>query len=166
MRTGPSRCELRAPFDAETPVREFASWLTPNERFFVRSHFGPPAAESVQADTWRLAVKGLVKEGLSLSLKDLQQFESVTVTSVLQCSGNGPRIIAQRFLACNGSVVQSAMLSGPAYGSRRFWRAAGVKSQAGHVQFLGPTARLSPPCRCYAKHPAQEGHASGYSIGV
>jgi DMSO/TMAO reductase YedYZ molybdopterin-dependent catalytic subunit len=77
------------PFNAETPVREFTSWLTPNERFFVRSHFGPPAPEAVQTDTWRLAVKGLVKEGLSLSLKELQQFEAVTMTAVLQCSGNG-----------------------------------------------------------------------------
>ena len=87
--SGPLTVRVTRPFDAETPVREFASWLTPNERFFVRSHFGPPAAESVQADTWRLAVKGLVKEGLSLSLKDLQQFEAVTLTAVLQCSGNG-----------------------------------------------------------------------------
>ena len=31
------------PFDAETPVRDFASFLTPNHRFFVRSHFGPPS---------------------------------------------------------------------------------------------------------------------------
>ena len=33
------------PLDAETPVQEFASYLTPNSRFFVRSHFGPPPAE-------------------------------------------------------------------------------------------------------------------------
>ena len=63
--SGPLTVRVTRPFDAETPVREFASWLTPNERLFVRSHFGPPAAEAVQADTWRLTVKGLVKEGLS-----------------------------------------------------------------------------------------------------
>ena len=35
------------PFDAETPVRELTSWLTPNERLFVRSHFGPPTPETI-----------------------------------------------------------------------------------------------------------------------
>jgi DMSO/TMAO reductase YedYZ molybdopterin-dependent catalytic subunit len=87
--SGPLTVRVTRPFDAETPVREFASWLTPNERFFVRSHFGPPPAEALQPDAWRLAVKGLVKEGLSLTLKDLQQFEPVSLTAVLQCSGNG-----------------------------------------------------------------------------
>ena len=87
--TGPLTVRVTRPFDAETPVREFTSWLTSNERFFVRSHFGPPPAEAVQPDTWRLTVKGLVKDGLSLTLKDLREFEPVTLTAVLQCSGNG-----------------------------------------------------------------------------
>lgn len=34
------------PLDAETPVQEFATSLTPNSRFFVRSHFGPPRQNS------------------------------------------------------------------------------------------------------------------------
>ena len=70
-------------------MREFVSWLTPNERLFVRSHFGLPPAEAVHPDSWRLTVKGLVKEALSVGLKDLRQFEEVTLTVVLQCSGNG-----------------------------------------------------------------------------
>jgi hypothetical protein len=39
------------PFEAETPVRAFTSFLTPNDHFFVRSHFGPPSAETVAVDT-------------------------------------------------------------------------------------------------------------------
>ena len=87
--SGPLTIRVARPFDAETPAGEFVSWLTPNERFFVRSHFGPPSAEAVQPDTWRLTVKGLVKEKQSLTLKELQQLEAVTLTAVLQCSGNG-----------------------------------------------------------------------------
>ncbi|HEX9742469.1 MAG TPA: hypothetical protein VGA17_06730, partial [Nitrospiraceae bacterium] len=34
--------KVSRPYDAETPVEAFASWITPNDRFFVRSHFGPP----------------------------------------------------------------------------------------------------------------------------
>ena len=43
------------PLDAETPVQEFASYLTPNSRFFVRSHFGPPPAELLSDPNWKLS---------------------------------------------------------------------------------------------------------------
>ena len=54
--TGPLTVRVTRPFDAETPVREFTSFLTPNHRFFVRSHFGPPPAEAVAGATWTLHV--------------------------------------------------------------------------------------------------------------
>jgi sulfite oxidase len=134
---GPLTVRVARPFDAETPVREFTSWLTPNERFFVRSHFGPPAAEVVQADIWRLTVKGLVKDGLSLSLKELRQFEEVTLTAVLQCSGNGrahhrpkaPGVQWER------GAVGNAQWTGVRL--RDLLQRAGVKPQGLHVQFQG-----------------------------
>jgi len=77
------------PLDAETPVEVFASYLTPNERFFVRSHFGPPASGQIDEGVWRLKVGGLVERPLTLRMQDLRQFEEVTITAVVQCSGNG-----------------------------------------------------------------------------
>jgi DMSO/TMAO reductase YedYZ molybdopterin-dependent catalytic subunit len=77
------------PLDAETPVQEFASYLTPNSRFFVRSHFGPPPAELLSDQSWRLKVGGLVDRPLTFTLKKLKQFQEVTLTAVVQCSGNG-----------------------------------------------------------------------------
>jgi DMSO/TMAO reductase YedYZ molybdopterin-dependent catalytic subunit len=70
-------------------VQEFTSYLTPNSRFFVRSHFGPPPAELLSDQNWRLRVGGLVDRPLTFALKELKQFEEVTLTAVLQCSGNG-----------------------------------------------------------------------------
>ena len=135
--TGPLTVRVTRPFDAETPVREFTSWLTPNERFFVRSHFGPPPAEAVQPDTWRLTVKGLVKEGLSLTLKDLREFEPVTLTAVLQCSGNGrahhrpkvPGVQWERGAAGNAQWTGVRL--------RDVLQRAGVKPQGLHVQMQG-----------------------------
>ena len=86
---GPLIAHVARPFNAETPVRDFMSWLTPNERFFVRSHFGPPSPELVDPASWRLNVAGVVDRPLSLQLADLKQFQAVTITAVLQCSGNG-----------------------------------------------------------------------------
>jgi DMSO/TMAO reductase YedYZ molybdopterin-dependent catalytic subunit len=135
--SGPLTVRVARPFDAETPVREFASWLTPNEGFFVRSHFGPPPAESVQADTWRLTVKGLVKDGLSLSLKEVRQFEEVTLTAVLQCSGNGrahhrPKVPGVQW---ERGAVGNAQWTGLRL--RDLLQRAGVKPQGLHVQFQG-----------------------------
>jgi DMSO/TMAO reductase YedYZ molybdopterin-dependent catalytic subunit len=135
--SGPLTVRVSRPFDAETPVREFTSWLTPNERFFVRSHFGPPPAEAVQSEAWRLTVKGLVKEGLSLTLKDLQQFEPVTLTSVLQCSGNGrahhrPKVPGVQW---ERGAVGNAQWTGVRL--RDVLQQAGVKPQGLHVQFQG-----------------------------
>lgn len=133
----PLTVRVARPFDAEAPVREFASWLTPNERFFVRSHFGPPAAESVQADTWRLTVKGLVKDGLSLGLKELRQFEEVTLTAVLQCSGNGRAHYRPKApgVQWERGAVGNAQWTGVRL--RDLLQRAGVKPQGLHVQFQG-----------------------------
>ena len=75
------------PLDAETPVEAFDRFLTPNDLFFVRSHFGVPATDLTP---WRFDVDGLVDQPVSLTLGDLQtKYETVTIPAVLQCSGNG-----------------------------------------------------------------------------
>lgn len=62
------------------------SWLTPNERFFVRSHFPVP---QIDPATWRLEVTGLVRQPLSLTLEEVGALPKVEVVHVLECAGNG-----------------------------------------------------------------------------
>ena len=38
--SGPLTVRVMRPYDAETPVQEFTSFLTPAHRLFVRSHAG------------------------------------------------------------------------------------------------------------------------------
>lgn len=135
--SGPLTVRVSRPFDAETPVREFLSRLTSNERFFVRSHFGPPAAEAVRPESWRLTVKGLVKDELNLSLKELQQLDTVTLTAVLQCSGNGrahhrPKVPGVQW---ERGAVGNAEWTGVRL--RDVLQRAGVNPQGVHVQFQG-----------------------------
>jgi DMSO/TMAO reductase YedYZ molybdopterin-dependent catalytic subunit/glyoxylase-like metal-dependent hydrolase (beta-lactamase superfamily II) len=75
------------PLNAETPLELLCETeFTPNELFFVRNH-GP--IPEVEASAYRLAVRGLVAEPLTLSLQDLrQEFEHITVDSVVACAGN------------------------------------------------------------------------------
>ncbi|MBI5853757.1 MAG: sulfite oxidase [Nitrospirae bacterium] len=125
------------PFDAETPVREFASFLTPNHLFFVRSHFGPPAPEAISETHWKLHVGGLVERSRDFSLNDLRRMESVTITAVVQCSGNGrafhrPKVPGVQW---ERGAVGNAQWTGVRL--RDVLAKAGIKAQAHHVQFQG-----------------------------
>ncbi len=74
------------PGDRETPVSLLDSWLTPNDRFYVRSHFYTPV---VQEDTWRLVVDGDVDRPLQLTLADLKAMPATALVATLECAGNG-----------------------------------------------------------------------------
>ncbi len=125
------------PFDAETPVRELTSWLTPNERLFVRSHFGPPNPEAIDPTVWQLKVGGKVDQPLSLSLTELKQFEPATVISVLQCSGNGRAFHRPKVPGVQWERGAVGNLEWTGVRLKDVLAKAGLKSQARHVQFLG-----------------------------
>jgi len=125
------------PLDAETPVREFTSYLTPTSRFFVRSHFGPPPPEAVAEANWKLRVGGLVERSSEFTLKDLRQLESVTITAVVQCSGNGrahhrPKVPGVQW---NRGAVGNAQWTGVRL--RDVLTRAGVLAGGKHVQLQG-----------------------------
>ncbi len=62
------------------------SWITRNDRFFVRSHFPAP---KIDPATWRLEVTGLVTTPLTLTLAELRRLPSSEAVHVLECAGNG-----------------------------------------------------------------------------
>lgn len=135
--TGPLTVRVTRPFDAETPVREFISYLTPNHRFFVRSHFGPPQPELISDATWKLRVSGLVERSPELTLKQLREMEAVTITAVVQCSGNGrafhrPKVPGVQW---ERGAVGNAQWTGARL--RDVLAKAGVHAGARHVQFQG-----------------------------
>ncbi len=66
-----------------------AGVITPVSRFFVRNNLPmPPRAVVETPDTWQLTVEGVARPA-TLSLPALRQLGLDTLTSVLQCSGNG-----------------------------------------------------------------------------
>lgn len=135
--SGPLTVRVSRPFDAETPVREFTSFLTPNHRFFVRSHFGPPPTEMLEDPQWKLRVAGAVERSQVFTMKSLREFEPVTITAVLQCSGNGrayhrPRVPGVQW---ERGAVGNAQWTGVRL--RDVLHAAGIRGEARHVQFQG-----------------------------
>lgn len=72
--------------NAETPLELLTDYLTPNELFFVRSHWIPRAPDT---HTWRLTVDGGVGRSMVLPLAELKKLPPAEATCVLQCAGNG-----------------------------------------------------------------------------
>jgi DMSO/TMAO reductase YedYZ molybdopterin-dependent catalytic subunit len=75
----------RNPESLEFPFSTLNSFITPNEQFFVRSHFNVPKLE---LDGWRLLIEGRVDKPCELGYKELLRMPSRTVTMTLECAGN------------------------------------------------------------------------------
>lgn len=115
-----------------------ASFITPNELFFVRNHGPVPVVDPA---LYRLTVGGLVTRPLVLSLDDLAAgFERVTLTSTLACAGQRRQEMSAVApipgeLPWGAEAVSTAVWSG--------WRLADVLQACGlepgalHVAFEG-----------------------------
>lgn len=95
----PTPDELFAPrgtgTNFETRLSSLDGLLTPNDRFYIRSHSPTP---QIDVATWRLAIEGTgVRTPVVLSYDDLQAMPQVTVTRVLECAGNGRRFFKEAF---------------------------------------------------------------------
>ncbi len=74
------------PQDLEMPLSGFSDYITPIERFFVRTHVSAPR---VDLNDWRLTVDGEVATPLTLTMDDVKRLPAVELVSVLECAGNG-----------------------------------------------------------------------------
>lgn len=74
------------PQDLETPAHLLTSWVTPNELFFVRSHFYTP---TIEPGAWKLLVDGQVNTPFELTLDQIRSLPSHTEVVTLECAGNG-----------------------------------------------------------------------------
>ena len=107
------------PPQLETPFAIFnENIITPNDAFFVRYHLSEiPTA--IDAETFRLEIKGKVSSPLSLSLAELKtNFAPVEIVAVNQCSGNSRGFFQPR--VAGGQMGHGAM------GNAR-WRGARLK---------------------------------------
>ncbi len=127
------------PADLETPPELFDSWITPIDRFYVRTHFYLP---SVDTASWRCKVDGLVDQPLTLALKDLEAFESVERVVTLECAGNGrarfqPRVPGTQW---SDGAIGTARWKGVRL--RDVLRKAGVRDAAKHIAFDGADSKI------------------------
>jgi DMSO/TMAO reductase YedYZ molybdopterin-dependent catalytic subunit len=81
--------------DFETRLCTLDGYLTPNDRFFIRSHSPTPR---IDAAAWRLVIDGTgVRTPVELTYEELCAMPQVTVTRTLECAGNGRRFFKEAF---------------------------------------------------------------------
>jgi DMSO/TMAO reductase YedYZ molybdopterin-dependent catalytic subunit len=128
------------PENLETPLEWLDRLVVPNEVFFVRSHFGAPVIDFDR----RLRIEGLARRSLELSPSDLEAMPQTTLTSVLQCAGNGralqePRVPGVQWL--HGAVGQASWTG---VRLRDLLDQAGVAAGAAHVGLEGADVPPKP----------------------
>ncbi len=136
------------PPQLETPFSVFnESVFTPNDAFFVRWHLAN-IPTTIDLQTFRLTIRGRVKDTLSLSLHDLQeQFEPMEIAAVCQCAGNSRGFSEPR--VAGGQWGHGAMGNARWTGVRLrdLLEKAGLEHDARHIRFDGldrPVADATP----------------------
>lgn len=126
----PLLVETPAELLVETPV-------TPVGRFYVRNHGPMP---ELDAGSFRLAVGGLVREPLELSLDDLRALPRVEVVATLVCAGNRRAELAELAPIPGETPWGPGAIGNAAWSGVRLrdvLAAAGVADGARHVSFAG-----------------------------
>jgi DMSO/TMAO reductase YedYZ molybdopterin-dependent catalytic subunit len=67
------------------PFDKLNSWITPNEQFFVRSHFGIP---KINSSHWTIEVTGAVERPRTFTLEEILQMPAQEEVITLECAGN------------------------------------------------------------------------------
>lgn len=130
-----------SPQNLATPIEFFDRLITPTPVFFVRSHFGPPALDKTRKTTF----DGLVKTPLTLDVDELRKsFPEVTVTTVLQCAGNGRSLHKPTVPGVqwgHGAMGQAAFTG---VRLKDVLTKAGISKDAMHVRMAGADAPPKP----------------------
>src|SRR5260370_21295066 len=128
----------------ETPIEVFdRSIFTPNDQFYVRSHWAGIPNE-IDVNGFRLTVRGNVNQTLSLSIEELLALPQMELAAVNQCSGNSRGYFQPR--------VSGAQWSHGAMGNARWTGVslktvldrAGVKAGAVQVRVSGMDEAVLP----------------------
>lgn len=122
------------PENLESPFNSLDSFLTPNDRFYVRNHF---AAPSLKAADWRLEVSGAVERPFQLTYAQLLEWPTRSLVATLECAGNGRSFLQPRAKGVQWELgaVSNAEWTGIPLGA--LLEKAGVRSGAVEVILEG-----------------------------
>jgi DMSO/TMAO reductase YedYZ molybdopterin-dependent catalytic subunit len=138
----------RRPLNLESTTTALDHRLTPNDAFFVRSHFGAPA---VDLSPWEVELVGLVDRPLRLTIDAMGRLEQASKAAVLQCAGNGRALYRPRVpgVPWERGAVGQAEWAGVRLAE--LLDRAGVQPGAAHLHFLGGDAPPNPRIAAFVR---------------
>lgn len=154
-----------APPLLETPMAVFdRDVITPNDRHFVRWHWGDIPTD-IDPAAWRIRIGGHVERPTELSLAQLMDLPRTEVVAVNQCSGNSrghftPRIPGAQW--GHGAMSNARWTGVPL---RHVLDLAGVRAGAVCVRFGGADKALLPDAPDFEKSLAID-HARSEEVMV
>ena len=131
------------PLTGSVPAHEHDFDVTPTERMFVRNNLLTP---TIDINTHKLTIKGLVDRELTLSVFDLaKNIRSVTMQGMIECAGSGRSAFKPN--ASGTPWLETGGMGCPAWGGVRLsdvLKAAGLKPGAAHVAGQGGDPGMVP----------------------
>ena len=79
------KARIDRPLNLEMAFDQVDSFLSPTERFYIRSHFPAPGLELT---SYRLHIEGAVNRPFSLTYEELRALPGETRVAMLECAGN------------------------------------------------------------------------------
>jgi len=124
----------QSPPNLEMPLPGFRDYVTPNDLFFVRTHFETPR---IDPRAWKLKIEGAVEKPIELGYEEIKAMPSKTVTATLECSGNGRGLLEPKKKGVQwiAGAVGNAKWTGVSVAD--ILRRAGIKSNAVDIVFVG-----------------------------
>ena len=124
----------KEPANLEMPFGSLDGFITPNDQFYIRSHFPVPA---IDPKTWRLRIEGALKDPVELSYDDLRARPMTTIPATIECAGNGRVFLVPKVKGTQWELgaIGNAEWTGVSLGD--LLRAAGLKSSACEVILEG-----------------------------
>ena len=124
----------KEPANLEMPFGTLGGFITPNEKFYVRSHFPVPR---IDLDRWRLKIEGAVENAREWTLEELRARPTQRVIATIECAGNSRVFLVPKVKGVQWELgaVGNAEWTGVSLG--QFLREAGIKSGASEVILEG-----------------------------
>jgi DMSO/TMAO reductase YedYZ molybdopterin-dependent catalytic subunit len=129
----------KEPANLEMPFGTLEGFLTPNEQFYIRSHFPVP---QLNLASWRLRVEGAVEEAREWSFDELRALPTTTIPATLECAGNSRVFLVPKVKGVQWELgaVGNAEWTGVSLGA--VLHQAGVKNGALEVILEGADAGM------------------------
>ena len=130
------RVMTEKPLNAETPLESLRTWTTDNAVFFKRNQ-GQIMQRPIRLSSWKLSIKGLVKNRLTLTFEDIRRLPKVEVANTLECSGNSRSLFKEK---ASGNPWTIGDVGNAIWGGirlRHLLEKAELESGARHVSFEG-----------------------------